>query len=197
VTGHVPLGPSPEDTSDAVLIRHVLAGDRDRYAELVRRYQAQLFRHAFGMVQDGDAAGDLVQDALVRGFTRLASCQNGDRFGSWIFRILRNRCHDHLRDLRQRTQPIDEHTTLAPERDDPEVALARAELRGALGGAIARLPDAQREAFLLKHVEGVSYQEMAEMLDVSISALKMRVMRARESLQEQLRGATASGDGLA
>jgi RNA polymerase sigma-70 factor, ECF subfamily len=188
--------PGSDQTPDAELVHRVLNGDREGYAVLVLRYQGPLFRHALGMVQDGDTAGDLVQDALVRGFTRLASCHDRDRFGAWIFRILRNRCHDHLRDLRQRTQPIDEHTVLAPERDDPEIAMARAELRGAVASALARLPAAQREAFLLKHVEGLSYEEMAEILDASVSALKMRVLRARESLQEQLRGATAAEDGL-
>jgi RNA polymerase sigma-70 factor, ECF subfamily len=186
----------PDDAlRDGVVVERVLAGERELYAVLVRRYQEMLFRHAYGMVHDGDTAADLVQDALVRGFSRLASCNDRNRFGAWVFRILRNRCHDHIRNLRQRTRPIEEDTAIAPERDDPEVTLERTELRGAVGDALARLPDAQREAFLLKHVEGLSYEEMAEMLDSSVSALKMRVLRAREALQQMLLGATAAGDG--
>jgi RNA polymerase sigma-70 factor, ECF subfamily len=147
------------------------------------------------MVADGDVAADLVQDSLVRAFDRLDSCNDPARFGPWIFRILRNRCHDYLRDVRQRTQPVHESTVLAPDRDDPEQTYRRTELRLRIEEALATLPVAQREAFLLKHVEGFSYEEMAEMLDASVSALKMRVLRAREELHQLLRrGEGAPGD---
>ena len=71
--------------------------------------------------------------------------------------------------------------------DDPRVELERQQLGQAVANALGTLPDAQREAFLLKHVEGHSYEEMAELMGSSVSALKMRVMRAREALQEALR----------
>ncbi|HST62609.1 MAG TPA: sigma-70 family RNA polymerase sigma factor, partial [Longimicrobium sp.] len=75
----------------------------------------------------------------------------------------------------------------APVGDDPLRSLERTELGRVVDEALARLPEAQREAFLLKHVEGRSYEEMADLLDAGISALKMRVMRAREALQDLLR----------
>jgi RNA polymerase sigma-70 factor, ECF subfamily len=139
-------------------------------------------------------AADLVQDSFVRAYTRLDSCQDPARFSAWVFRILRNRCHDFLRDVRQRTRPVDEVTVLASDRDDPEIAYGRVELGTHLRNALATLPEAQREAFLLKHLDGFSYEEMAEMLDVSVSALKMRVLRARDALHHQLRGMRAPGE---
>jgi RNA polymerase sigma-70 factor, ECF subfamily len=172
--------------SDAELIRRVLAGEQERYAELVMRYQAGLFRHALGMVGDSDAAADLAQDSLVKAYTRLDSCNDPDRFAAWLFRILRNRCRDWLKNRRQHTVELRDDVHTASE--DPAGELERAELGEMVKQALARLPEAQREAFLLKHVEDLSYEEMAERLETGVSALKMRVMRAREAMQEMLRG---------
>lgn len=167
-------------------MQRVLAGEREAYAELVRRYQDTLFRHALGMVGDRDAAADLVQDSLVKAFTRLHTCEP-DRFGAWVFRIVRNRCKDWLKNRRQHTAPLEDDGHPAPDADDPARTLERSELGRVVDAALLRIPVAQREAFLLKHVDGLSYEEMAERLDTGVSALKMRVMRAREALQEILR----------
>jgi len=172
--------------SDAELIRRVLGGEQARFADLVARYQAGLFRHALGMVGDPDAAADLAQDSLVKAYTRLDSCNDPDRFAAWLFRILRNRCRDWLKNRRQHTVELRDDAHAAP--DDPAGHLERAEIGEVMNRALARLPEAQREAFLLKHVEELSYEEMAERLDSGVSALKMRVMRAREALQEMLKG---------
>jgi RNA polymerase sigma-70 factor, ECF subfamily len=168
--------------TDAEVIALVLAGDVDQYAEIVRRHQDRLFRHAAGMVLDQDAAADLVQDAFVAGYVRLATCRDTSKFGIWIFQILRNRCLDHLKARRRRDVSLAaHHYPSAP--DNPDTDLERTALREVLDGALARLPDAQREAFLLKHVQDLTYEEMAEVVGASESALRMRVMRAREALQ--------------
>jgi RNA polymerase sigma-70 factor (ECF subfamily) len=172
-----------EERGDAELVAGVLGGDQELYAVLVERHQERLYRHALGMVKHPDAAADLVQDGFIKAYSRLQSCSDPERFGAWIFRILRNRCLDYLKNRRRQTVPLDERTALAPSRDDPEIHLERSELGRAVERALGTLPDAQREAFLLKHVDGCSYEEMAERLDASVSALKMRVMRAREALQ--------------
>lgn len=172
-------------TADGEVVRSILDGEANRFAELVARYQDTLFRHALGMVGDSDSAADLVQDSFVKAYTHLSTCDDPERFGAWIFRIVRNRCMDHLKNRRQHGEELKEDTATA--HDDPALLLDRSELSDLLGGALARLPEAQREAFLLKHAEGRSYEEMAEMLDASVSALKMRVMRAREALQDLLR----------
>lgn len=170
--------------ADEQLIAEVLAGSEERFTPLVERYQGQLFRYAYGMVGDRDAASDLAQDALVTAYRKLATCQQPDRFASWLFRILGNRCRDFLKDKRQQTVPLD---TFQHEADsDTAERLASVEIGTRIEGALLELPEAQREAFLLKHVEELSYDEMAERSGASISALKMRVMRAREALQELL-----------
>lgn len=175
------------EETDARIVARVLAGDTDRYALLVERYQETLFRYAVGMVHDSDLAADLVQDSFVKAYTSLDSCQDPARFGAWVFRILVNRCKDHLKSRRRHTLPLEEDTATTPDSDDPAVATDRADLRQNVERALGTLPEAQREAFLLKHLEGRSYEEMADMLGASVSALKMRVLRAREALQSLLR----------
>ena len=172
--------------ADGELIQRILAGEREAYAVLVGRYQESLYRHAAAMIGDRDAASDLVQETFVKAYTRLDTC-DPDRFAAWIFRILRNRCKDWLKNRRQQTAPLHDEAHTAPESDDPALSLERTELGRVVDAALMRLPPAQREAFLLKHVDGLSYEEMAERLETGISALKMRVMRAREALQDILR----------
>lgn len=178
---------------DGELVARVLAGERDEYGELVRRHQQSLYRYALGMVGSPDAAADLVQESLVRGFTRLDTCQDPGRFGAWVFRILRNRCLDYLKDRRRQTVPLDIDSPFESQDEDPESALERSELMRSVSQALASLPEAQREAFVMKHVEDLSYEEMAERAEVSVSALKMRVMRAREALHGMLAEREAAG----
>jgi RNA polymerase sigma-70 factor, ECF subfamily len=167
---------------DSRLVRSVVEGDRASFAPLVDRYQDRLYRRALAMLGDGDLAADMVQDAFVRAYTGLRDA-DPDRFGAWIHRILRNLCLDELRSPRTRAEslPLRLATTADPVRD-----LELGELRAALGRALDGLPPAIREAFVLKHVEGLSYQEMTDLTGASESALKMRVKRAREALQERL-----------
>jgi RNA polymerase sigma-70 factor (ECF subfamily) len=173
---------------DEELVTKVLAGDRNAYSILVGKYQALLYRQALGMLGDQDAASDLVQDAFIKAYTSLARCQDPSRFGAWVFRILTNRCKDYLKDRRRHTVPLQPETAAVPERENPDTVLAQQQLQKRVVAALATLPDNQREAFLLKHVEGLSYEEMAALLDASVSALKMRVLRAREALQSLLAG---------
>ena len=184
----------PDGPSDAELVERVLAGEREEFAELIRRYQAGLYRHAFGMVGDPDAASDLVQDSFIKAYGSLTRCQEPGRFGSWIFRILRNTCLDYLKNRRRSDVSLEDGAPLATASDDPEGELERADASRAIRSALEALPEAQREAFLLKHVEGLSYEEIAERLGASVSALKMRVKRAREALLAVL--ATWQGAGM-
>ena len=179
---------SLDSADDEVVIERVLAGDRQQFAQLVQRYQRALYRHAVGMVLDHDVAADMVQDSFIRAYTQLASCRDRSRFRAWIFQTLRNRCLDHLKEARRRNVPLDDADPLLDPADDPAAAVERARLRADLEQALAELQPAQREAFVMHYVEGVPYETMAGLLDASVSALKMRVMRAREVLGTALAG---------
>ena len=171
--------------SDAPLVRRVVDGDIGAYAELVERYRDRLGRYAVRMLGNHADAEEALQDAFVRGFRSLGRCNDPERFGPWMFGILVNRCRTHgaQRARRDRMMIHDEGAMAS-------ASVAHSEDRDAwreeIQLALERLPDEQREAFLLKHVEELSYDEMHELTGASISALKMRVLRAREELRRLL-----------
>lgn len=175
-----------ESATDAMLVDRVLDGEVEAFGTLVSRYQASLYRHAVALILDHDAAADMVQDALVRAFTRLRECRDRDRVRPWLFQILRHRCLDYLKDVRRRQVSLEDAGPLVDAADSPAVAVERAQLRSEIVQAFERLPHAQREAFVMHCIEGYSYEVMSELLDASVSALKMRVLRAREALAAAL-----------
>jgi RNA polymerase sigma-70 factor (ECF subfamily) len=178
----------PDGSDDAAIIARVLAGDINRFAELVQRHQGALYRHAVGMVLDHDVAADMVQDAFVRAYTNLRHCRDRERFRAWLFQTLRNRCLDYLKEARRKNVRLDDAGTILDAAESPADLVERKRLRSRITNALAELPEAQREAFLLHYVEELPYETMAELLDAKVSALKMRVMRARETLSAALQG---------
>ena len=168
--------------SDAELVSQALQGSDRAFGELVRRYQDLLYRHAERMTGGQDDAEDVVQSAFIKAHRNLRKCRDPERVGAWLFRIGANACKDFLKSKRA-TVPVDTMTGLASTDGDPEREAERGRVRNEIEEALGNLPVEQREAFLMKHVEGWSYTEMSETLDVSVPALKMRVHRAREELQ--------------
>jgi RNA polymerase sigma-70 factor (ECF subfamily) len=168
---------------DQTLVERVLSGDVEYYAVLVERYRTQLARYAVSLCGDSDVAADAMQESFVRAFNSLASCRDPAKFRSWFTRILTNQCHN----MRTRTRT---HVALddveAAAHEEADTHLTSSEIGQAIERALDALTPEQREAFVLKHIEGYSYAEMAELLDAAVDALKMRVYRAREIVKEQL-----------
>jgi RNA polymerase sigma-70 factor, ECF subfamily len=179
---------------DADVVARVLAGDTDQYAVIVERYQRALYRHAVAMVLDHDAAADMVQDAFVRAYTNLKDCRDRHRFRAWLFRTLRNRCLDYLKEPRRGHVRFDDAQPLLSSADGPAAFVDRRELRLDITRALAQLPPEQREAFVMHYVDGMEYDTMADVLDVSVSALKMRALRARQALSAALRTRDVTDD---
>lgn len=178
----------PRDAAtDGEIVRAVLAGDTERYAVLVARYRDRHARYATHMLGSRDAAEDAVQDALVRAFDRLSDCREPEKFAGWLFLILRNRCFaERRRDQREERMP--EHladTVVAPERT--EGAIEKRERIGALQRAIGTLTAEQRDVFVLKHVEGLAYEEIAQRTGATVASLKMRMHRAYDRLRELMK----------
>ena len=172
-----------EVDSDQDIIARVMAGDRDGFAILINRYSDPLYRHALGMTGSPDVAEDILQTSFIKAYHHLGEVRG--RFDAWLFRIVANGCKDWLKNIRR--------THLSYEEDDqpsgyatPEEDLDRTELRTDLDYALCQLAPSLREAFIMKHVEGRSYEEMADLLVTTVGALKMRVHRAREALQALL-----------
>lgn len=160
----------------------VRGGDTDAYAILVAKYRAQFARYAVRMLGSREDAEEALQDAFVRAFRSLAKCDDPERFGSWLFRILANRCRTTgtRRGRREKTFVRDEVALHDASEDHPA---ERAAWREEIHRALQSLDEEQREAFLLKHVEELGYEEMAEVTGVGVSALKMRVKRACERMR--------------
>jgi RNA polymerase sigma-70 factor (ECF subfamily) len=180
--------------SDEDVIARVLNGEKQQFEHLVGRYQKALYRHAVAIVLDHDAAADMVQDAFVRAYLGLRECRDRTRFKAWLFRTLRNRCLDYLKEASRRNLRLDDVEPPLDEAEGPAAAAERSEMRAGITRALAQLPPALREAFIMHYVDGVPYETMADLLGASVSALKMRAMRAREALGTALRGADVTGE---
>jgi len=175
-------GPEGGGEADARVVRAVLAGDREAFGALIARYRAEFGRLATALTGDPDDGADALQEAFVRAFESLAQCRNPAGFRSWFYRILSNACVDARRRTPKGRMRIDAVTPLASSRR-ADATVEQAELAAALHAALARLTPEQREAFVLREVDGRSYAEMAELAGVGVDALKMRVYRARDVLR--------------
>jgi RNA polymerase sigma-70 factor (ECF subfamily) len=174
-----------EASSDAAIVARVLRGDAEAFRELVDRYRDQYARYALHMLGNREDAEEALQDAFTRAYRALPRCEDPERFGAWLFRILVNRCRTAgtRRGRRARTFVADEAALLGASEEHPE---DRAAWREEIDRALQRLRPEQREAFLLKYGEEMGYDEMSQLTGVGVSALKMRVMRACERLRDLL-----------
>lgn len=184
-------------TAHAIIIRQVLAGDVNAFAWIVDRYHARCLRVATHLLGDEDEADDAVQDAFLRAYRHLGSyrpgdngrCQpghqSGDKFGAWILRIVVNQCRTRSRRMarftRLDTEPSAFHSDMSAASDHDA-----AERRTDLAQALALLGPEQREAVVLRFADELSYDEMASITGVGVSALKMRVQRACTRLRALL-----------
>jgi RNA polymerase sigma-70 factor (ECF subfamily) len=188
--GATPRGLSPgTPESDAVLVAGTLAGDLEAYATLMARYRNSLGRYAWHMLGNREDAEEALQDGFVRAYRALTTCRDPQRFGAWLFRIVVNRC----RTMRRRRRPDDRAAMLPddlPTRggDISEAVAWREEI----GRALARLRPHYREAFLLRYVEGLTYEEMSRLTGAKEPAIRMRVKRAGDQLRELLRDVVSS-----
>src|SRR5216117_3690113 len=175
-------------TSDAALVCRVQAGDTGAYADLVARYRDRLGRYALHMLGNREDAEEVLQDAFVRAYRSLARCDNPDRFGAWLYGILVNRCRTTGARAARRGRVFVRDEGALNGVPHPSAA-ERTEWEDVVRRALARLAPEYREALLLKHVEDLEYETMARLTGAGVSALKMRVKRAREQLQVILREA--------
>ena len=166
--------------TDGDLVARIGQGEIDAFDVLVARYRPRLLRFATHFLGTREDAEEAVQDAFVRAFRGLGRA-DPNRFGAYLYRILVNRCRTvATRRMwwRRLAGPIDD----APEVGVPHPAAAAA-TRDEIDRALAQLKPEYREAFLLKHVDDMSYDEIQQITGKSIPALKMRVSRACESLR--------------
>jgi RNA polymerase sigma-70 factor, ECF subfamily len=182
----------PED--DLVLVERVVAGDRRAYETLVRRHERRIFRAALAVVGNVEDAEEAMQDAFVKAFRHIGEFRREARFTTWLTRIAVNEALQKLRarkslvsleEIEETAEPIEPHR-IGQWHDDPERLYGRAEVREMVEAAIRSLAPIYREAFVLRDLEGLSAEEAAETLGVTVPALKSRLLRARLMMREAL-----------
>ncbi len=183
---------------DAALVEQCKAGDRKAFQTLVERYQRKVYTIAFGIVRNHDDAMDVTQDAFVKVHRYLPNFKGDSSFYTWLYRIVVNLCIDRKRRA-TRAAEVDyddalEHSsdaaagpTLASTYiESPQKALARKELREQMGVALGKLSDSHRKILVLREVEGMSYEDIAETLGVAKGTVMSRLFHARKNFQKAL-----------
>lgn len=178
---------TPEE--EYAIIKKCLAGDAEQYSVLVDRYKDMAYNIAYRMLGDADIAKDMAQESFIAAYNALGDFKFNSRFSSWLYRIVVNKCRDHFKASKE-TVPVDEICDyIAGQDPTPEQAAACRQAGDVVQQALNGLPRDYREVIILKHIEGLDYQEIADALGVSISALKVRAHRGREMLKKLLEGA--------
>jgi RNA polymerase sigma-70 factor, ECF subfamily len=176
---------------DAELVVRSLKQDHEAFGQLIDRHASRIVNLAYRMVGNRAEAEDLAQETFLTAFKALSTFRADSKFSTWLYRIASNKCKDWLRAKRPGLGPYDVDADevldiyVAEERT-PEQLLSQQQVGQELERAIQRLPPLYREAFVLKHVEGLSYEEMEEILGVNGDTLKMRVYKGRLQLSREL-----------
>lgn len=171
-----------DERTDQELVAACLDGRRDAFAELVRRHQDSVYGLAVGMTRNQEDAADMAQEAFIRAYAKLEQYKPEYSFRSWILRICANHTKNLFRKRVRRRSAEEKHlrnVALEEEATAPDYHR--------LEDALASLPVKLAAPLRLKHMEGLSYNEVAGILGIGVSAAKMRVMRARNQLAEILK----------
>lgn len=185
----------PDDAQDHDLVSQTLAGGHDAFAALVQRYQRPVLSIAYRLTRDGAAAQELAQEAFLRAYQSLSRFDQTRPFAPWLYRIVTNLGINWLKRKRLPVIPLDQAASdpdesvgfQAPDTSPgPEEQLLLAEQQARVWRAIAALSPKFRTVVELRHVRQLSYQEIADELDIPLSTVKVRLFRARKRLREHL-----------
>ncbi len=182
---------------DAELVAAARRGDRDAFRTLFERYHRRAYALAFGVLRHQDDALDVVQDAFIKAHKYLDKFEGNSSFYTWLYRIVMNLAIDHLRKHR-RVKPVeldDQHLeeragddTLLPKilGGNPGRALMDKEIRARIDQALGELSDNHRAVLIMRELEGMSYEEMAQAMGCSKGTIMSRLFHARKNMQRQL-----------
>ncbi len=184
-----------ERTTDQLLVEQVQQGDKHAFDLLVAKYQNKLFHLVSRYVKDPDEALDVVQEAFIKAYRALPNFRGDSAFYTWLFRIAVNTAKNHLttqsrRPPQQDVDAVDAEQyggdTRLKNTDTPENELLRDEIQATVQRAIEQLPDDLRTAILLREAEGMSYEEIAQVMGCPIGTVRSRIFRARDAIDKQL-----------
>ncbi|MEK6373812.1 MAG: sigma-70 family RNA polymerase sigma factor [Acidobacteriota bacterium] len=185
-----------EQLDDRALVARVLEGDRDRFTELVKRYEKRVVNYVYRITHRYEEAHDLTQEIFVKVFVALDRYDPKYQFSTWLFRIAQNSAIDALRKKSIAEVPIAKQSNDEETKDrefaDPGVspyrALKNKQLAAAIDKAVVELPPDYRELIQLRHFAELSYEEIASMKKLPLGTVKNKLFRARNMLKETLEG---------
>jgi RNA polymerase sigma-70 factor (ECF subfamily) len=182
--------------SDRQLIAAAKSGSQDAYRDLVERYQRPVFALVVRIVRDRALAEDVAQEAFIKAFQALGTFEIQRKFSSWLFKIAHNSAIDALRRKRVATVPLESpheegpdllDSLPGPESDSPEAVLAGRDVARALSQALGELRPDYRSAVELRFIQGLTYEEISEIMQIPLGTVKTHLHRARKALAAALR----------
>ncbi|HMA07096.1 MAG TPA: RNA polymerase sigma factor RpoE [Ramlibacter sp.] len=194
------VAPTSADT-DLMLVERTVAGDQKAYELLVVKYQRRIERLIGRMVRDTDLVEDIAQETFIRAYRALSQFRGEAQFYTWLYRIAVNTAKKALVDLKR--DPLVSESALRGGGDDddetsaveneltsaetPETVLAAKEIAAAVNSAMEALPEDLRQAVTLREIEGLSYEEIAEVMNCPIGTVRSRIFRAREAISAKVK----------
>lgn len=185
-----------QDENDQQLVQRVQKGDRSAFDLLVLKYQHRVLKLVGRFVSNPAEAEDVAQDAFLKAYRALPSFRGESAFYTWLYRIAINTAKNSLVATRRRPvdfdldlqdpEQFDRHAKLK-ETDTPERVLLTEEIRQVVQGAMEQLPEDLRTAIVLRELDGLSYEEIAEAMDCPVGTVRSRIFRAREAIDKRLK----------
>ena len=177
--------------SDFDVVANILAGDREQYRYLVDKYSLMIFHVVRSFEKNEEEVKGIVQEIFVKAYTKLDTYGSRSKFSSWIYSIALNHCRDYAKNIRRKNSRFSElEESFIDNRESselqPDESMEQDESKHALFKAIQKLSPDQSEPLLMKYRDGMSYKAISELLNISESALKVRVHRARAELKQLL-----------
>ena len=174
---------------ERVWLEQARRGDREAFGRLIGAYQTPVFNLAYRMLGNADEAEQAAQEAFIRSWTRLDGYDPAHKFSTWLLSITSNYCIDQIRKRRALLLSIDEpmpaHPALMSEQESgPEARVAESERQVVVQNLLETLPDDYRQAVVLRYWYDMSYEEIAEVMETTVSAIKSRLFRARRQLAQ-------------
>jgi RNA polymerase sigma-70 factor (ECF subfamily) len=184
-----------EDASDQELVRRVQRGDQAAFDLLVLRYQHRVLKLVSRFATDSAEAEDIAQEAFIKAYRALPSFRGDSAFYTWLYRIAINTAKNAVVSNQRRQVDFDldlqdpeqfDRQSRVKELDTPEGVLLSEEIRATVAKAIEQLPEDLRTAIVLRELEGLSYEEIAEVMECPLGTVRSRIFRAREAIDRKL-----------
>lgn len=180
------------ETDEKKLIERAYGGDPSAFNRLMAQHENRMYAVALRMCANREDAQDCLQEAMLRVYRAIGSFKGQSTFSTWVYRITMNTCLDELRRKKNRQNTsLDNLVDMGWSPTDggagPEKQALMREMREKMHGAIRELPDDMRAAVVLRDIQGFSYDEIAQMLEINVGTIKSRISRGREKLREKLK----------